>query len=335
MTPQDAYAAALAGLGKGKARNIGQLQVWKWGFIAGHSEQDIRAALLQAWGEGRQPDERELDRAAQVGAAEAGKPYTPHAAPIARMPKPDPEQEKAIRRRAFSELCPGPMSFEALSETSPGPVNPWNERQQAAHLLLHLYGRQELVFCGTGNEWGEDQAAHVLPVETWAERFLCCEEPPPFFCINPLTGQPGPTADKHGQTYRGLSCIAARRFTMFEIDDKELTPELQAGFLYARICEGWPVRAITYSGGKSLHALVQVDATDAAHWKETVSDGLFSVWERLGADKACQNAMNLSRLPGHHRDGSDGPLQRLLWVNRCEITTTPQDAQGHAQEAFS
>jgi hypothetical protein len=69
--------------------------------------------------------------------------------------------------------------------------------------------------------------------------------------------------------------------------------------------------AIYTSGGKSVHALVRVDAVSKAHWdafREAVLPGLTI----LGADPAAVTAVRLTRLPGCRRAGK---LQKLLYLN--------------------
>lgn len=72
-----------------------------------------------------------------------------------------------------------------------------------------------------------------------------------------------------------------------------------------------PIAAIYTSGGRSIHALVRVDAESKSWWdkyKELIKP-LFTV---LGADPAAMTAVRLTRLPGCMR----GPkMQRLLYLD--------------------
>lgn len=65
-----------------------------------------------------------------------------------------------------------------------------------------------------------------------------------------------------------------------------------------------PVAALVYSGGKSLHAIVKVDAVDARQYRERV-DYLYKVCNKNGfeVDLANKNASRLSRMPGIIRNG--------------------------------
>lgn len=63
-----------------------------------------------------------------------------------------------------------------------------------------------------------------------------------------------------------------------------------------------PCAALVYSGKKSLHAIVRVDAPDYAEYRRRV-DYLYSVCQKNGLvlDQACRNPSRLSRMPGAMR----------------------------------
>jgi hypothetical protein len=83
-----------------------------------------------------------------------------------------------------------------------------------------------------------------------------------------------------------------------------------------------PVTAIYTSGGRSIHALVQVPAYDAGQWERFVhvdewngTGQTFAQYVcRLGADKACLTSpVRLTRLPFCYRAIKQG-WQELLWL---------------------
>jgi hypothetical protein len=93
-----------------------------------------------------------------------------------------------------------------------------------------------------------------------------------------------------------------------------------------------PIAAIYTSGGRSLHALVRLDAGGKLEW-DARRDELMPLLCKLGADGAAMSAVRLSRLPGclrHGKRGKDGALiryerpalQRLIYLN----PKPPQDA---------
>jgi RecA-family ATPase len=71
-----------------------------------------------------------------------------------------------------------------------------------------------------------------------------------------------------------------------------------------------PIAALVHSGGKSLHAIVRIDAGDAKEFRDRV-DYLYQVCEKNGLkiDRNNRNPSRLSRLPGATRNGNP---QRLV-----------------------
>ena len=74
-----------------------------------------------------------------------------------------------------------------------------------------------------------------------------------------------------------------------------------------------PVAALVYSGGKSVHAIVRVDAADAAEYRKRV-EFLYRVCKKNGltVDEQNKNPSRLSRMPGVLRGGKK---QYLLDTN--------------------
>lgn len=65
-----------------------------------------------------------------------------------------------------------------------------------------------------------------------------------------------------------------------------------------------PVAIMVYTGGKSIHAIVRVDASNYEEYRKRV-DYLYSVCRKNGLDidKSCRNPSRLSRMPGVMRNG--------------------------------
>lgn len=65
-----------------------------------------------------------------------------------------------------------------------------------------------------------------------------------------------------------------------------------------------PIAALVYSGKKSVHAIVHIDAIDYAEYRKRV-DFLYDVCKKNGIeiDKQNKNPSRLSRMPGFRRDG--------------------------------
>ena len=93
--------------------------------------------------------------------------------------------------------------------------------------------------------------------------------------------------------------VAAYRFALVESDSTYL------GEQNAIIRElELPVACLVYSGGKSLHAIVRIDADSYEDYRRRV-DYLYAVCEKNGlkVDKQNRNPSRLSRLPGALRNG--------------------------------
>jgi RecA-family ATPase len=105
--------------------------------------------------------------------------------------------------------------------------------------------------------------------------------------------------------------VTAYRHTLIEADDQDLGQQL------ALINElGLPCSAIVHSGGKSIHAIVRVDAPDLQEYRRRV-DKLHEVCKKAGlkADPANRNPSRLSRLPGVMRKGNP----QYLISGRCGL----------------
>lgn len=93
--------------------------------------------------------------------------------------------------------------------------------------------------------------------------------------------------------------VTAFRFALIESDSMDL------GAQNAIIRElELPAACLVYSGGKSLHAIVRVDAASYEEYRSRV-DYLYKVCEKNGlqVDKQNRNPSRLSRLPGAVRNG--------------------------------
>lgn len=72
-----------------------------------------------------------------------------------------------------------------------------------------------------------------------------------------------------------------------------------------------PIAAIYTSGGRSIHALVKIQASSKAGW-DGIRNAIRQLVCPLGADPAALSAVRLSRLPGCMRGNE---MQRLLFLN--------------------
>lgn len=106
------------------------------------------------------------------------------------------------------------------------------------------------------------------------------------------------------------------RNALVEADSGE--PEQQQAIMEAM---GLPIVALTYSGGKSMHAIVAIDATNREQYRDRVNL-LYAECAKAGLDVDTQNKnpARLSRMPGVARGGV---MQRLIYTWRDKRQSRP------------
>lgn len=167
----------------------------------------------------------------------------------------------------------------------------------------------------------------------------------PFFSINPLKES---RADINVTEYRNF---------LFEIDSLPLQEQLAIFH-----SSGLPFASITYSGGKSYHAILAV--SDALPIETGTQEGIMEykrLWLRLSryidqkaieaghvipdghnsfCDRACMNPSRFSRRPGHIRDGilqeqivKRAPMQKGDFLRLCmELPVIGSSSPGQKYE---
>ena len=184
-----------------------------------------------------------------------------------------------------------------LEQRSPIPV----EDIAPHEALEHIYapGERVLIFTGTqcsqGFLWyrGRPLARTIAhPDGAW-------------FQNQPVNGKWYP---KHGggTSRRGAASVTSWRFMVIESDVAE-----EDQWLRLLVQLPLPICAIYTSGGKSIHALVRIDAESQEQWKSRVRE-----WKplltRLGADPQSLTSIRNTRLPQAFRGET---RQRLLYLN--------------------
>lgn len=275
------------------------------GFLLSHSE---ALALLEEWNAGN--DEKwsthELEhklRSAMNGPGENGyllkggdvppegnKPEVQKAAP---MPRPkvvyDPE---LLRRLAGGLIDEVDLVWLAnRSEVDPAGVS-------AAGFLRRLYradaGEKVVVFSEYKSQgqavWPDEEIPTAGPDGVW-------------FLAQPVDGKMRPNPRLRKMSRRSEESVLAWRWLVLESDDAPVKLWLAA------LAKTVPrIAAITTSGGRSVHALVRVDAPTKGKWDEIKKRLLNLV--AAGADPGALSAVRLTRLPGCLRGGRE---QKLLY----------------------
>lgn len=243
-----------------------------------------------------------------------------------REPSPPDEVWRTVRK-AFDELAPdlprlskpvpvwtsaapflqrgAGATAETLRSSSPVHIPADDDGREAACAVLRACFRPgELVFCGTRFD------TMVLPRDEWIGRFMGGDPIPPLFCANPLKAGGGIT--KTGTpSSRCDDAVADFRHAVLEFDAMPLSD--QFALLVGLGLDA--VSAVTFSGGKSLHALLRVDVPDKGAWDRDVRLELFSKrFIPLGCDGSCQNPSRLTRLAGAQRADKANCVQELYFV---------------------
>jgi hypothetical protein len=288
------------------------------GIMVGLEPQQLHDDLRHAipTGSRRIPD-KEIDDAIRKAISDHnGGTFTPRT-----RPAPVVQDGKAALQRIIDQ---GKISDEVdLWETSP--IRLLDEPQGDPGLLLEtLYKPTDLVWIGDRHQPG------IIgdTIKTTGELmgyFKNGGKTGPFIIINPLTGTSAPRKTGDGETLRGDGNVAAYRYCMAEFDN--LSREDQLRFWSA---VKLPIVALIDSGGKSIHAWLQVSkiatVTTLEQWQTEIKHRLYNrLLTPLGIDRSCSNPARLSRLPGHYRE-EKGAWQRLLWLSAegrpiCQLIT--------------
>lgn len=233
----------------------------------------------------------QLMRAYQYAENERGK----HVA-IVQPPAPKFDPDKL---KAFSSKAPG-IDAKWLQTRSLVPV----KGITSAAFLEHLYqpGEKVMVF-----ESFKSQGEHLFvvgadnaPLPTQAPEGV-------WFLSNPVDGHfyPNPRLDNK-PSRRSEESVTSWRYMVLESD--VAAPDQWLACLVQLPLQ---ISAIYTSGGKSIHALVRVDAATKQQW-DTIRDQIKAIMVPLGADQAAMTGVRLSRLPGVMRGDR---LQELLYLN--------------------
>ena len=136
----------------------------------------------------------------------------------------------------------------------------------------------------------------------------CDPEIGAWICFNPVDG-----------TGRKDANVTSFRYALVECDNMEPGKQLAAIHQMELPCA-----ALVYSGGKSIHAIVRVNAPDYAEYRKRV-DHLYATCQKNGLtlDQQNRNPSRLSRMPGILRAGQKQALLetnvgKSCWEDWCD-----------------
>ena len=239
----------------------------------------------------------------------------------------------ASHPRTAPQLAPAPAfdaaKLERLASKLPGIDAVWlsaRSRKQPdnrtpASFLHELYqpGERVVVF-DVFESQGQAVWTHPgFPFDARAlDTFRTGKPKGVWFLANPVSGEYLPN-DSGNLSRRSWQNVTRWLYLVIESDTAD-----PAHWLAALVQLPLPIAAIYTSGGKSIHALVKVDAESKADW-DAQADKLKPALITLGADSKAMTAVRLTRLPCCQRGEK---MQTLLYLNGnpdetpiCELPT--------------
>ena len=283
------------------------LAVADYGVLAGVSAEqifsDIRRSIPQ--GSRRIPDREISDAVNKALSDHNGGSFIP-------LPRPAPivQDGKAALQKIIDQ---GKISDEAdLWEDSPIRLSE-EPKDDPALLLSTLYEPTDLIWIGERHDAGI-MGDTIRTAAEWITFFRNGDKAGPHIIPNPLTGTPTVKKTGDGETLRGDGNIAEYRYCMVEFDARSREDQIK---FWSAI--KLPIVALIDSGGRSIHAWLQVSQLATVptpeQWQSEIKGRLYDrILTPLGVDGACSNPARLSRLPGHYREEKQAG-QRLLWLS--------------------
>lgn len=205
---------------------------------------------------------------------------------------------------------------KALVAASPVPIPP-EPRMQTACFLGAMYDDTDYLFIGEKEHLGV-LGRNVLMANHWISgiNIFHSNISHHLLIANPLTGQEGQRNDGK-PSFRCAESVRRHRYALVEFDAMPL--EEQCAFWAGVIATGTlPLRSLVYSGNKSLHGLIEIDAPDRAQWDKRMEILLYATCppnapKDRQADRACRDPNRMTRLAGSWRSDTN-KWQRLVWL---------------------
>lgn len=174
--------------------------------------------------------------------------------------------------------------------------------RQSQTSLFSVYGdahKREKVLIFTDNKSQGDAIWPDDPIPTRGPHGV-------WFLAQPVDGNYHPNPRQGSMSRRSEEAVTSWRYFVIESDEANVK-------LWLAAIVQFPLRisAIYSSGGRSVHALVRIDARTKGEW-DAEREAMKRALVILGADPGAMTAVRLTRLPGCWRHRS---LQKLLYIN--------------------
>lgn len=189
-----------------------------------------------------------------------------------------------LTERVRETVEPTPLPTEAYAST--------------AQWIGMLYDEDELVRLVEDRGNGPAGRGRFETAQWWKDSFEGGMAPPQYIGINPCKDETG--SDKG---------VSAYRYMLVECDE---IPIEQQWTVIQEAMGVMPIVSVVFSGGKSLHTLVYVDAQTPQEYREA-AEAVYGWFQERGmpVDTACKNPGRLSRVGGAYRGDVE---QRVLFV---------------------
>ena len=217
--------------------------------------------------------------------------------------------------RGWTPCADGPMAWDDTIEYDGNdgfygftPPDAWNPVDDLITYLELLFDKDERVGYVTGDVW-QDSEGRWLPSKgvydrTAGELIASLRKHP-----DDIGATVGDWKDEVGGWIRfnpldgeGVKNENVTSFK-FALVESDTLPIVEQDIIFRKL--ELPIAALVHSGGKSLHAIVRVDAADYEEYRKRV-EFLYDFLEKQGVaiDKQNRNPSRLSRMPGLTRNGN-------------------------------
>jgi hypothetical protein len=218
----------------------------------------------------------------------------------------DDRKKMSRRKRPFAEF-----DYDCLVGQVDESVDPLEVLEEATHECHNSADFLSMVF---GNETAcvlrDTRAKRDLFWPAARAKFedLLEGDDGVFFLNNPVLGKPV------DGSWRSKACVTEFRYLVLECDHSEkLYPGISDNWLRYLLTLDLPIKSIVTSGGKSVHALVDLGTRTDSEF-EAVACNLHEPLVMSGADPNSLTSVRLTRLPFSYRSSHEA-TQDLLYVN--------------------
>lgn len=186
--------------------------------------------------------------------------------------------------------------------------------------LQHAFDKRDQLYIGPMAISRKKQAEHIRTASEWIKifKFMLRQKAEPVImghnfqmcCANPLDGEPTGTG-----SVRSDANVAKYKYSVIEHDEMGIGEQVE---LLKKL--RLPIVAMVFSGGKSVHALIDVEKyarkkiRDKNDWDGIIKYQLFECeLSQYGFDRTTCNPSRMIRMPGMYRKETDD-WQRLLYI---------------------